>query len=366
MGNKVGSFFKRLFSSKKKQKCKGLASRNRPYTQGEKPCDDGRASVSNEYQVAVDFEIVLPDSLFENEERDSLVSEEAFDCACENDQPLDIAEFLELEEEEFIFLIGEDQKQLREKVCKFVKENNYSEESRDFVKEAIKALIKGAEVDFDDRIINKLTGKALCVYTKLKELSTGFKNAIQKFDGEFPVSHLKFVSGNLGNNTRGETAPPINYSITVTLNNNSSESGVNFRPNLLTAKTIIHEVIHSEMFRKMLSLSNTNGNISATKLNQMLQQGDYPGMLDYYTRFGVNGFQHQQMANHYRGNIADVLAQFDKNAHNRQFYLDLAWEGLDKTTIPAWQDAISQSERDKIRKTVKDYINANKNQTCQK
>jgi len=97
----------------------------------------------------------------------------------------------------------------------------------------------------------------------------------------------------------------------------------------------------------------------------MLQQGDYPGMLDYYTRFGVKGFQHQQMAQHYRNTIADILAQFDNNAHNRQFYLDLAWEGLDKTTIVAWQNAISQLERDRIHKTIKDYIDANKNQTCQ-
>ncbi len=70
------------------------------------------------------------------------------------------------------------------------------------------------------------------------------------------------------------------------------------------------------------------------------------------------------MANHYRGNIANVLAQFDNNAHNRQFYLDLAWEGLDKTTIPAWQNVISQTEKIRINKVISDYIQINKNQTC--
>jgi len=108
-----------------------------------------------------------------------------------------------------------------------------------------------------------LNTKADCVFNKLENLSIGFKNAIKKFDGEFPVSHLKFVLDNtLGNNVRAETRPPSNYIITIALNSNNSVSGVNYRPNLLTAKTIIHEVIHAEMFRKMLSLANTNGSIS--------------------------------------------------------------------------------------------------------
>jgi hypothetical protein len=34
--------------------------------------------------------------------------------------------------------------------------------------------------------------KADCVYEKLVNLSGGFKNAIKKFDGDFPVAHLRF------------------------------------------------------------------------------------------------------------------------------------------------------------------------------
>jgi len=33
--------------------------------------------------------------------------------------------------------------------------------------------------------------------------------------------------------------------------------------------------------------------IDVNKLNNMLQNSDYSGMLGYYTRYGVNGFQHQ-------------------------------------------------------------------------
>jgi len=132
--------------------------------------------------------------------------------------------------------------------------------------------------------------KADCVYERLLDLSGVFRKAIQKFDGEFPVAHLRFKMAVLGPNRRGQTSPPQNYIIDITLNSNTSTSGVNFRPHLMTAKTLIHEVIHAEIFRKMLSLSNSNGNIDVSKLNDMLLKGDYPGMLDYYVRFGVNGF----------------------------------------------------------------------------
>jgi hypothetical protein len=44
------------------------------------------------------------------------------------------------------------------------------------------------------KITNELTGKALCVYNKLNSSSSGFADAIKKFDPEFPVSHFKSSS----------------------------------------------------------------------------------------------------------------------------------------------------------------------------
>jgi hypothetical protein len=42
------------------------------------------------------------------------------------------------------------------------------------------------------KITNELG--ALCVYNKLNSSSSGFADAIKKFDPEFPVSHLNFKS----------------------------------------------------------------------------------------------------------------------------------------------------------------------------
>ena len=229
---------------------------------------------------------------------------------------------------------------------------------------------------FDDQIINELTGKADCVYNKLNSSSTGFKNAIKKFDGKFPVSHLKFeIDPSMQSNTkRAYTRAPENYVIDIVLNGNSTkDASYQKRPNLLVAKTIIHEVIHAEMFRKLLSLANNNGSINVSLVNQMLQQGDYPGMLDYYFRNGEDinsNWQHQQMATHYRKTIGRVLQEFDTgitvpdNQQPSQLYMDLAWEGLNHSNLIAWQQAISQTERDRINQVINNYINQHSNQNC--
>jgi hypothetical protein len=224
------------------------------------------------------------------------------------------------------------------------------------------------------RIDNELTGKAKCVYDKLKKLSTGFKNAIQKFDGEFPVSHLNLIMEDLGN-TRGETRAPDgagtspDYVITIAINNNSNIHGASYRPNLMTAKTIAHEVIHAEMFRKLLSLAK-QGNLNFSNLTRQQQidftlaiKNDFPGIYDYYKRH--KDWQHEQMASHYRKTIADILKDFDNNQRQNQFYLDIAWEGLIKSNISSWTD-LSQQEQDRIKKVISDYINTNKNENCQK
>ncbi|AMC11410.1 hypothetical protein Lupro_09110 [Lutibacter profundi] len=253
---------------------------------------------------------------------------------------------------------------------------DYTSEAKNFAKLAVEAYDNGGDVDWVDMIINNLSPKADCVYQKLKSNSTGFKNAIKKFDGEFPVSHLNFIMEDLGN-TRAQTQAPDNYInttsadyiITIALNNNSNIHGVKYRPNLMTAKTIVHEVIHAEMYRKLLSLAN-QGHLSFTGWT-IQQQKDYmisiknnfPGIYDYYRRY--KNWQHQQMATHYRQTIANILKEFDNSLNTDQFYMDLAWEGLDKTSIVGWQDGVSENDKIRILKVISDYININKNENCQ-
>lgn len=203
---------------------------------------------------------------------------------------------------------------------------------------------------YDDQIINKLTGKALCVFNKLKSMSTNFKSMIQKFDGEFPVSHLKFEeSTSLSSNTNAETSPPSNYLITITLNSNNYN-----RPNLSIARTIIHETIHAEMFRKILSIIDNGGDLNGltrSEWTNKLSNGDYPGIFDYYSRYGVNGMQHQQMAAHYISTISSLLEEYQPGL-SQETYESLAWTGLKGTN--AW-NSLTSSERTKITNLINSF-----------
>jgi len=93
----------------------------------------------------------------------------------------------------------------------------------------------------------------------------------------------------------------------------------------------MHEIIHAEMFRILLSLAPTsNGEINTLTITQMLQNSDYPGLYDYFRRYGLNYMQHEQMAAHYRGIIKNFLKQID-NSFTEAEYDALAWQGLKGT-----------------------------------
>lgn len=232
----------------------------------------------------------------------------------------------------------------------------------------------------DDQIFNELTGKAKCIHKKLQELSNGFKNAIKKFNGQFPVAHLKFREGDLGA-SRARTIPPDNgtlengspdYVITIEINNNTTNNGVTKRPNLLVAKTIAHEVIHAEMFRKLLSLAK-QGHLDFTgwsaeeQTNYMVSiKENFPGIYDYYRRH--KDWQHAQMATHYRKSLASILQEYDTgspviNNQPQQRYMDLAWEGLRYPNISTWSN-LPQHEKDRINDVIADYISNHGNEIC--
>lgn len=110
----------------------------------------------------------------------------------------------------------------------------------------------------------------------------------------------------------------------------------------------------------MLSLANKKGGIDVSKLNLMLKNGDYPGMFDYYSRFGVNGMQHEQMAAHYVNTISEFLKEFQSGL-SQDIYNSLAWTGL-KNTI-AWK-RLSSAEKQKINKTVQDFERSIGSENC--
>ncbi len=204
----------------------------------------------------------------------------------------------------------------------------------------------------EEQIINNLTGKADCVYQKLLNSSTGFANAIKKFDGEFPVSHLTLsINDSLRSGNYGRTSPPSNFNTTVEFSNvqlsNISDLG--------SAVAFAHEIIHAEIYRKMLSAAQT-GDLEPETMTQQQQidfvnrlRDDFPGIYDYYiTRYRPT-WNHNMMAQHYRKTIADIIEVFDNQRLSREIYDDVSWAGLrtleDMNQSVAWSSLSSLEQR---------------------
>lgn len=123
----------------------------------------------------------------------------------------------------------------------------------------------------------------------------------------------------------------------------------------------IHETIHAEMYRKILSILDNGGNLEGLtkeQWTQKLKNGDYPDIYDYFVRYGIGNMQHEQMSAHYIDTMAKLLQDFDEGQHSFQFYQDLSWEGLMGTS---YYNKLSSSDKQRIENTIKELrVNGNK------
>lgn len=252
--------------------------------------------------------------------------------------------------------------------------------------ELIQASNEGADVDFAYQVIvDKSLKDNPClfgVYTKLGQAPT-FQKYIQKFDGNFSVANLKLSAGVNPNHPKANavTYKPYNFLIETRFNPDNL-----YRPSLDIARTFIHELIHAEIYRKLLSCSRlphvniNNMTDSQWQLYINNLKDNFPGLFDYYTRYlygvppaqQISETQHELMAQHYRQIIIQVLKQYDDNQHSIDFYNALAWIGLmgdgeievnSTTGLPplptvAWKN-ISQKQRLQILSIYNSFIKTN-------
>jgi len=210
------------------------------------------------------------------------------------------------------------------------------------------------------------------VYNKMNESSTDFNDILKSFDEEFSVADLILTvdenfRGNEDSDYHGAfaiTKPPLsNNQVRIIFNTDSSlDSDMTKQPDVFKAVSLIHEAIHANMYRKMLDvikhaeLNQTNinwTNYSSTEFyNVYLSEleNQYFGIFEYFTRYkyGIptddnpNDWQHQQMAQHYRGIIIQALSDYDPTLTIQQKEA-LSWLGLKETNIVAWQNYPNKS-----------------------
>ena len=177
----------------------------------------------------------------------------------------------------------------------------------------------------------------------MKQLNSAF-NLLSGFNGEAPSAEVcldvKYDFANPQVNGRTIEGNPIK----IQLNGNRFSN----RNELEVARTLFHELIHAEMYRKIQSVGG----------RENLNIDNFPGLFDYYSRYfkvrqrnGTwhypNGTpQHNLMAEHYIGFITDALMEYDGVAKQdqqlRSLYEALAWMGLEITTV--WE---SKSDHEK-------------------
>lgn len=189
-------------------------------------------------------------------------------------------------------------------------------------------------------ITNQLTGKEKCLNDLLDQKGDSFvQDLFAKFKGksEFDIKigskDKVFVTKNgVTSEVNGATHPPKNNVIEIEINS----SRINAHSALDAARTILHEYIHADIFRKLNSTTSTGTET-----------------LNFKSTYEAYGNQHGTMAALYLESMKNALKDFHKNMlgsdYNKYtdyfgeepsdaFYEAMAWGGLKENDVKAWND----------------------------
>lgn len=294
-----------------------------------------------------------------------------------------------LSPEQRTWLAGKRPEAVYRSIFNFLISNNFSTPSSLFAKEAIDAMMRGGEVDFTYRIIKDPTFEnnpcLNTTYDEFNSSSTSFNYFINQFDNNLSLVDVTLSAGvfSASNRIYAQTSVLSNNLIGIKFNTDLLN-----RPKLSIARTMIHEFIHALIFKRLLEISNMEGNVllSLSPAEVVQMKDNYFELWENYTKYQlgiptngiVSDFQHQYMAEKYRTVIATALMQFDNNAHPQSFYDALAWEGLmgggpgqsinDQTGLftdstVAWL-AVPQATRLAIINTIRTFNNSNTTNPC--
>lgn len=197
----------------------------------------------------------------------------------------------------------------------------------------------------EDQIINKLTGKAKCVYEKLKALNL-FKATIKKFENSGSYNLILEEGMKCTYSTDDACTEPTdlaNGNITVTFQSLGSN-------NLSFAASLLHEGIHAEIYKYV------------DEYKKGIDPNDRPNVLHHYKIFkaknakdnGTTFAQHKHMQDKYIIPIAEAIRKLDRNRYPLKDYIGFGWDGLKVYNYDQYIDAngnlqtISSANRKKL------------------
>jgi hypothetical protein len=205
----------------------------------------------------------------------------------------------------------------------FIQAQGCSFENKSFAIDAARACLQGGEIEYDEKIINNLTGRDKCIYDKLKALNL-FKNTVSKFTiGPYNLtfSYAGICNGGAGEEACTDAADLENGNITIKILGSATSSN-----ELDFAATILHEGIHAEMYKYVKQFNN------GVDPNERENLFHY---YEYYKAENSNDFatsiaQHQYMQDVFVIPMAKAIRQLDNYRFPLEDYLGFGWEGLKK------------------------------------
>lgn len=247
---------------------------------------------------------------------------------------------------------------------------NQNSDNTEFAQIAAQAICDGYNVNFQEKIINKLTGKAKCVYDKISQQNS-VRNILNKFQNQqSPAKLILKLNNTLGAFYAETHQPNENDLITININNENTVYGVDYQPNVLLAQTIFHEILHAEFFRELVEAIGA-GNYSGASLEEIYQALIDNNLYTIYDHFrNYEDWSHNFMANYFIDTIARATQEYATGiavADNEQpdnLYMNLAWRGLRYENYVAAWDMLTEEEKNSIDNTINNYIEENNNQIC--
>lgn len=325
-----------------------------------------------------DFDFLMPNSFLENQVQITNITKEQCDCILKN--PLNSIEddfggvVLRAEDKALLScacmqgdssilaqMLGfhmdmifelKDGKIFFNEICSFLKESNYTSEAFAFAKEAVIAKEKGGEVNFKERLI--LTSSFInnprlkCIYKNFYRGNNTISQYLKNFLKDGPKGYLKISAVDdftlrftKSNGATATTVSPNGENI-IEIAFNTDPKGTNNIMNtstILVGFALIHEMVHAEIYRKLLELKDTpyvnKRNLEPKEWKKLLDnmKNKFPDMHEVYSYYELrtnipNESQHEYMAQKYVNAMAKALADFDRNKKNWDFYKNIGWLGL--------------------------------------